>query len=263
PMERPIDTPEERARKKAEQKLRDEAGDPGRANVVWNYDAHPALKERPLSLVVDPPDGRIPVTPAVQKQLDDQEKWRYGIDVTSWKNFDLWDRCITKGFPTVMVPMGHNNAYQIFQTPDYVAILYEIIHDVRMIPLDGRPHADHQIRQSYGDSRGRWEGNTLVVDVINFPDTAFGTLQRAGSYRGGTRDMHVVERFTRVDANTIDYRATLEDPKAFTRPWTMAVPLVKDDGYRMFEDACHEGNYGMINIMSALGLGKQPRLTKD
>jgi len=250
PIERPKEvlTEEDLAKRKREQELSQQV-DRG-ANVVWNERELTRKPPRPPALVVDPPDGRIPVTREMQALVDAWGPTHYGIGIDSWEDLDLWDRCLTKGFPTVMLPMGYSNMYQILQTPDYVAILYEIIHDVRIIPLDGRPHGDQKIRQYWGDSRGRWEGDTLVVDVTNFSDKTFGTQQPAGSYRGGGQDLHIVERFTRVEADIIEYRARLEDPRAFTRPWTLFVPLVRDDSH-MYEYACHEGNYGLKHILSA------------
>jgi hypothetical protein len=205
---------------------------------------------RRTSLVVDPPDGMIPLTPAMKKRAIDWESTRFGKGTQSWLDFDLWDRCITKGYPTVMIPLGYNNSVQILQTPGYVAMLYEVIHDVRIIPLDGRPHIDQAIRQWWGDSRGHWEGDTLVVDMTNFSGKTMGNQQPAGSYRGGGAKQHIVERFKRVSPETLDYRVTLDDPEAFTRPWTMDIPLTQDDNYQMFEYACHEGNYSMVNMLS-------------
>jgi hypothetical protein len=205
---------------------------------------------RRTSLVVDPPDGQIPLKPEMVKRF---EEWaataRFAKNTDSWMDFDLWDRCITKGFPTVMVPMGYNNAYQIVQAPGYVMIHYEVIHDVRIIPLDGRPHIPQSIRNWWGDSRGRWEGDTLVVDVTNFSDKTLGNQQPLGKYRGGGKAQHIVERFTRTAPDTITYRVTLNDSEAFTAPWTMEIPLAKDDNYRMFEYACHEGNYSVVNML--------------
>jgi len=226
--------------------------DPRGSNVVWNERSLKQKIVRPASLVVDPPDGVVPVTPEVEAMMTDidREAKRYGIGIKSWEDMDLWDRCITKGFPTVMMPLGYSNMYQIFQTPDYVAIQYEVIHDVRIIPLDGRPHVSSQVRQWWGDSRGRWEGDTLVVDITNFTDKTFGTQQALGGFRGGGKDMHIVERW-RVNADEVlEYRATITDPRSYTKPWTMAVPLVRDTNV-LFEYACHEGNYGMQNIMRA------------
>ena len=139
-----------------------------------------------------------------------------------------------------MVPGPYNNNYQILQAPGYVAIVIEMIHDVRIIPLDGRPHAPQTIRQWMGDSRGRWDGNTLVVTTTNFTDKTM--------FRGSGANLKIVERFTRVDPDTLDYQFTIDDPESFTRSWTAAVPMTKTDG-PIFEYACHEGNYGMTNVL--------------
>jgi hypothetical protein len=139
-----------------------------------------------------------------------------------------------------MVPSAYNNNYQIFQAPGYVAILIEMIHDVRVIPLDGRPHAPQAIRQWMGDSRGRWDGNTLIVTTTNFTDKT--------AFRGSSANLTIIERFTRVDRDTLDYQFTINDPESFTRSWTAAVPMTKTDG-PIFEYACHEGNYGMTNLL--------------
>ena len=205
---------------------------------------------RRTSLVVDPPDGQIPLKPEMLKRY---EEWattaRFAKGTDSWEDFDLWDRCITKGYPTVMIPMGYNNAYHIIQTPGYVAIMYEVIHDIRIIPLDGRPHIPSSVRQWWGDSRGRWEGDTLVVEVTNFSEKTLGNQQPMGSYRGGGRTQHLLERYKRTGANELMYTVTLTDPEAFTTPWTMEIPLAKDENYKMFEYACHEGNYSIVNML--------------
>ena len=207
---------------------------------------------RRTSLVVDPPNGRIPLTPTMRKRAKEWETQRFGKGVNSWLDFDLWDRCITKGMPTVMVPLGYNNSYEIFQAPGYIAILYEVIHDVRIIPLDGRPHVDQSVRQWLGASRGHWEGDTLVVDVTNVTEKTMGNQQPAGPYRGGSKSQHLIERFTRVGPDALEYKVTLEDPEAFTRPWTMDIPLVKDDSYQIFEYACHEGNLSMVHMLEGI-----------
>ena len=252
PAEQPKEvlTAEDIARQERNEALRNQQEPDRDVNIVWDEPETARKIEQP-SLVIDPPNGRIPITPEMQQAVDDWGPTHYGIGIESWTDLDLWDRCITKGFPTVMAPMGYNNAYEIMQTPDYVLIRYEIIHDLRIIPLDGRAPLHDNIRQYWGDSRARWEGNTLVVEVTNFSDKTFGTQQPLGSYRGGGRDMRVVERFTLTDENTIDYRATLEDPRAFTAPWTLGIPLIRDESYVIYEYACHEGNYGLEHILSA------------
>jgi len=140
-----------------------------------------------------------------------------------------------------MLPTAYNNNYQILQTPGYVTILIEMIHDVRIIPLDGRPHIPKNIRQWLGDSRGHWEGKTLVVDTTNFTGKSH--------FMGSDENLHLVERFTRTDSNTILYQFTVEDPTAFTRPWKGEVPMTKAPG-PIYEYACHEGNYAMANILN-------------
>jgi len=263
PVERPAQfgerqflTDEELAarQKQAEKAAKDEKGDRRKLAPDDTGDGPEHWYERGktsrrTSLVVDPPNGIVPLRADMRKRAEEWESQRFGKGTASWLDFDLWDRCITKGYPTVMVPLGYNNSVQILQTPDYVAMVYEVIHDVRIIPLDGRPHIDQAIRQWWGDSRGHWEGDTLVVDMTNFSEKTLGNQQPAGPYRGGGRFQHLVERFTRVDADTINYRVTLDDPEAFTRPWTMDIPITKDDGYQMFEYACHEGNYSMVNML--------------
>jgi hypothetical protein len=161
----------------------------------------------------------------------------------------LAERCIllaNAGPP--MIPTAYNNNYQIFQTPDHVAILVEMIHDVRIIPLDGHPHTPANIRQWLGDSRGRWEGNTLVVTTTNFTDKT--------NFRGSDENLRLTERFTRVSADTINYEFTVDDPTAFARPWTAAVPMTRTEG-PLFEYACHEGNYGMTNLLKGARAAEQ------
>jgi len=151
-----------------------------------------------------------------------------------------FERCVTRGLPRL--PGGYNQNLQILQTPGYVVILYEMMRETRIIPVDGRPHVGNDIRQWMGDSRGRWEGKTLVVETSNF--------NRKQEFRGATDQLRLVERFTRIDANTIDYQITAGDPAAWARPWTAAIPLSRTDDV-MYEYACHEGNYGMPNLLSS------------
>jgi hypothetical protein len=150
--------------------------------------------------------------------------------------------------PAGMFPAGYNNAYQIIQIPGFVVIFYEMIHETRIIPLDGRAHLGKNIRQWNGDSRGRWEGNTLVVETTNYNDKgSIATSAATGRIRGipQSEALHVVERFTRVDANRINYDVTITDPNVYTSSWTVALPLNRDPNYQMFEYACHEGNYAI------------------
>jgi hypothetical protein len=230
------------------QDLRTDLGDFGNGTPEhWFELGQPS---RMTSLVIEPPDGRIPLTAPAKQAADWWQTARFGIGAASWLDLDVWDRCITRGLPTIMVPNAYNNGYQIFQTPEYVAIAYEMIHDVRIIPLTDRPLVGKAIQQWMGASRGRWEGNTLVVEVTNFSDKTFGTLQPAGSYLGGGKDLRIIERYTLVDSNTLHYQATVEDPQAFTKPWTILIPLERNQGYKIYEYACHEGNYSLPNILS-------------
>jgi len=150
----------------------------------------------------------------------------------------------------MMIPTWYNNNYHIVQAPGYVAILYEMMHDVRIIPLGWRPHLDPHVPQWLGDSRGRWEGDTLVVDVANFMDKT--------SYRGSTENLHLVERFTRVDADTIVWEVTVDDSTTWAEPWTFAMPLKRGDSHSlMYEYACHEGNSSMESILTGARLADQ------
>lgn len=231
---------EEARRTTGNQDRRDGAGtdaDVARAyNDFWWDRGTKVVSTRQTSLVVDPPDGRVPpLTPEGQKRAT--ARARRGYD--SWEDRSLWERCITIGLP--MIPGPYNNNYQILQTPGYVVILHEMIHDARIIPLDGRPHIGRNVRQWFGDSRGRWEGATLVVDTTNFTDKV--------GFRGSTEGLHLTERFTRTDAGTVRYEFTIDDPATFTKTWTAAIPMAKTDD-QIYEYACHEGNYGMVNLLS-------------
>jgi len=203
-----------------------------------------ALNRR-TSLVVDPPDGRIPpFTPEALKRAAEQAEARKRDRIGSFDGPEtrgLSERCIFMAEGPPMLPEAYNSNLQIQQGPGYVAILQEEIHDVRVIPLDGRPHVGPNIRQYMGDSRGRWEGNTLVVDTTNFTDRT--------SFRGSTENLHVVERFTLLDAGTILYQFTVEDPSTWERSWTAELPMTRIQG-PIYEFACHEGNYGLANTLS-------------
>jgi len=191
------------------------------------------------SLIVDPPDGRLPpLTPQAQAKQAAAEAARKR-PAAGPEDRSLSERCISFGVPRLGA--GYNSYYQFVQTPQYVAIYQETIHDARMIPLDTRPHVEQNIRQWHGDSRGRWEGNTLVVDTTNYSPKS--------SLRGAAENLHVVERFTRADPDTIRYEITVEDPTTWTKPWTVMIPLRRSDD-RIYEYACHEGNTGLVGILN-------------
>jgi hypothetical protein len=197
-------------------------------------------------LIIDPPDGQLPpLTVQGQKARAASAESHRAHPADSWEDRNNAERCLTRGAPKL--PGGYNNNFLILQAPGYVTILQEMIHEVRIIPLDGRPHLDQNIRQWMGDSRGHWEGDTLVVDTTNFngkiADNSYNCCPGAGA------NMHVVERFRRVDAHTIDFQYTVDDPTTWTRPWTASVPMTKSQG-PIYEYACHEGNYGMFGILA-------------
>jgi hypothetical protein len=199
------------------------------------------------SVVIEPADGKIPYRDAAARQ-----RAANAVNARTSGNkpydgpeaLDLYDRCITRGLPHVIFPTIYNNTSQIVQGPGFVAIRYEMIHDARVIPIGDAPHVSSTIRQYFGDSRGHWEGDTLVVDVTNFPTTGI-------NYRGATGALHLTERFRRVDGATVRYEVTVEDPATFGKPWTAALQLRTDPRITdVYEYACHEGNYAMRNILS-------------
>jgi hypothetical protein len=198
------------------------------------------------SLIIDPADGRLPpFTPDGQRRWDATSAERRRNAAESWLDRSAYDRCITRGMPGSMMPGFYNHNYQIVQAPGYVAIVVEMIHDARTIPVDGRPHLNGTVQQWLGDSVGHWAGNTLVVETTNLNDKVF---ERAAAVGFGGK-MRMTERFTRVDANTIDYQFTVDAPTTFATPWTVSAPMSKIEG-PLFEYACHEGNYAMTGILA-------------
>ena len=272
PMERPADLAdqetftEEEAASFSEEVIRDQSRDlsdadaeaaTGRVvpyNDFW-FDWGSTVTTDRTSLIVDPPDGRMPaLTQSAERRRAARAAAQAGvgrdeIPPGGWIN-DLSApvRCIlgfNQGPP--MTPSAYNNNMQLFQTEDHVVILNEMIHDARIVPIDGRPDLPPDIRQWTGSSRGYWDGDTLVVETAN---------RRDSSFRGATRDLHLTERFTRADANTLVYEVTLDDPRTWTRPWTFMVPMVRNDG-EVYEYACHEGNYYMANMLHGLRAAEQ------
>ena len=207
----------------------------------WNQSS------RRTSKVIDPPDGRVPALTLEAQRREaaraDATKGRGPAD--SWEDRSLSDRCIVSrnGWPHVIVnPGSYGNIFRILQSPGLVVITHEMIHETRIIPVDGRPHISPRIRQYLGDSRGHFEGDTLVVEMTNFSSQT--------DFRGSHETLTLIERFRRTGLNAIDYTVRVEDPKTFTRPWTIGVPLKQDAGQgEIFEYACHEGNYGLKNIL--------------
>jgi hypothetical protein len=254
PLERPADlagkeffTEKEAADYEAEIRTRNNMdrrdgpaeADVGRAyNDFWWDRGTRIVKTKRTSLIIDPADGKIPaLTPAGRERQTERQAVNRGKEFDGPENRPLAERCIiwpSTGPP--MIPTAYNNNIRILQSPGYVTILVEMIHDVRVIPLDNRPHLSQDVRQLKGDSRGHWEGDTLVVETTNFTNRT--------AFRGASANMRLTERFKRSDADTLLYQFTVNDPETFTKPWTVEIPVTRSEA-PMFEYACHEGNYAM------------------
>jgi hypothetical protein len=206
----------------------------------WTDPGRKVLDDKRTSLIVDPSDGRIPpLTPEGQIRAASRRGTRGG-GADGAEDRSSLERCITWGFPTAILPGLYNNNIRIVQAPGYVAITHEMVHETRLIPLDGRPGLSPKIRQWFGESRGHWEGDTLVVESQNFSDKT--------NYRGSGATMHTIERFTRVGRDAIDFRLTVDDPQTFVRPWTVALPMRPSEG-DLYEYACTEANVGLYDIL--------------
>lgn len=263
PLERPAefkDKPEltdaeveERVQKYKDTLWGKRAGDTGFYNDFWWEWGKDAKR---TSLVIDPPDGKVPWTPdalAKNKQAT--------VQSMAWETYEeanIFDRCISRGLPGAMMPGFYNHFYEIMQTPDAVVLLIEMIHDVRVIPLNSkRPSLPSNIKSYLGDSRGRWEGDTLVVETTNVGD---GVTTSGATFFGVGNDLKLVERFTRTSDEMIDYRFTVTSPSKFTKPWTAAIPFWRS-AERMFEYACHEGNHAMSNSLKGTRYMEKEGLT--
>jgi hypothetical protein len=222
------------------------AGEIGGTRWIW-LDSLDHAKGSMAWFVVDPPDGRIPpVTPDGQRRLSTRAAARQSSGrgpADSYEDRSLYDRCITRGLPGSMMPAVYGNSYQIVQSQGFVAIRYEMVHETRVIPLDGRSHVGQGIRLDMGDARGRWDGDTLVVETTNFRERS--------AYRGANpQALRIVERFTRTAPDKVRWALTVEDPTTWTRPWTFAMPLTRTESEPLMPYECHEGNYAMPNILS-------------
>ena len=199
-------------------------------------------------MIVDPPSGRAPLRDSAIARRNQNL-----VNLTDgWLTHTPWERCITRGIPGGMFPGGYGAGYQILQAPGYVVIFYEMIHEARIIPINDRAPLSEKIRLWNGDARGRWEGDTLVVETANYNDQGtIGTNIASRGLRGiqQSEALKIVERFTRVDRDTVNYDVTIDDLGPFTAPWTVAMPLNRDSSYQIFEYACHEGNYGLENSL--------------
>ena len=210
-------------------------GRTGDYNQFWLVDRE---WDNRTSVIVDPPDGRLPPSTPQGEAKQAAVQAARQRPAAGPEDRSLSERCITFGVPRIGA--AYNSYYQFVQTPHYVAIYQETIHDARIIPLDARPHVEQNIRQWHGDSRGRWEGNTLVVDTTNFSPKS--------NFRGAAENLHVIERFTRVGPDTIRYEITFDDPTTWTKPWTAMIPLKRSNDL-IYEYACHEGNDGIVGIL--------------
>ena len=212
--------------------------------VEWGKSQHQT------SLVVDPPDGRMPpMTEAGQTRTARAPRGTLGgAALNGPEDFTYWERCISRGALGSTLPVLYNSGIDITQGPGFIGIRYEMVHDLRIIPIDRRPHLSPKIPQYMGDARARWDGDTLVVETTNFTDKVGVGLSGGGT--PNSRAMRLVERFTRVSRDQIRYEATVDDPQTWTAPWTVAFPLTRTPEYGMFEYACHEGNHGLLNALS-------------
>jgi len=223
-------------------------GDTGTSNQFW---MEPTKVLARTSLIVDPPNGRLPaLTPEAQRNIASRAAYLQVHQADSWEDRSVWERCLGRGMPRVGSNNGSN--LQISQAPGYVVVATEVVHETRVIPVDGRPRLPEQVRLWNGDARGHWEGATLVVETTNFLDRPNSLLPgiRNDGFGMSARALRVVERFTRVGPDRIDYQFTIHEPGTFMRPWTVDTPMTSLPG-GLHEYACHEGNYGLANILSA------------
>ena len=225
----------------AEARRTEAGGNVGAYNNFWMDRGTNVVETRRTSLIVDPPNGRLPaLSEDGQRRADERRVRRAEHPADSWLDRSSYDRCIlgfNQGPP--MTPGGYNQNMQLFQTPDHVVVLNEMVHDSRIIPIDGRPRPG--IDSWTGESRGRWEGDTLVVETVDF--------SARHNWRGTTPERHLIERFTRVDEDTLLYEFTVTDPGTWTAPWTAQVPMRLNE-LPLFEYACHEGNYSLEGILA-------------
>ncbi len=236
----------------AEARRTEAGGSVGGYNNFWMDQGTKPIETRRTSLIVDPPNGRLPDLSAVgQQRTDARREYLEAHAADSYVDRNTSDRCIV-GFNAgpPITPLAYNQNMQLFQTPDHVVIYTEMVHTPRVVPLDGRPALDADVRLWSGDSRGRWEGDTLVIETANFNDKRrWIPLGSAGAGMGTTANMTLVERLRRVDGDTLEYTFTVTDPETWSSPWTASMPMRRTDA-PLFEYACHEGNYSMVGILA-------------
>jgi hypothetical protein len=198
------------------------------------------------SMVIDPPDGRFPALTAEARKRPAVRGTSGVGPFDTMDDFSLWDRCVTRGLAGSWLPVVYGNGTRIMQTRDAVIIAHEMVHEARVVPLDGRPHLGGGLKQMLGDSRGHWEGNTLVIETTNFTDR----LSIPGSSARTSEALKITERITRIDPQMVDFQLRVDDPKTFTAPWTLRMTLTNQPGYEIYEYACHEGNRSVANALS-------------
>jgi hypothetical protein len=222
-------------------------GNPGTYNNFWNDPGLRVVPSRRSSLIVDTPDGKMPpLTPEAQKRRAENLAYRRAHPADTWVERGPNERCLSRPIPRIL--SSYKMGVQVLQVPGYVVLHYEYFHDTRIIPLDGRPHLDKGIQQWTGDSRGHWEGDTLVVDVTNFNEQETEIVR---SFQGlNQKTLHLTERFKRVAPDILNYSVTFDDPATWTRPWTIENHWRTDRTQVHYEDACHEGNHGIVGILS-------------
>ena len=239
-----------RARDNAPGIQRSTGGRPSeRVNDFWYDPRETVVHTRRTSMIAEPPSGRVPTRTAAEERAE----WIVTNRSNSHETMSPYTRCITRGMPGSMIPNAYNTGNHIFQIPGYVIILYEMVREPRIIPLDGRPSIDSKIRQWMGDTIGRWEGETLVVETTNFTEKGWITPnQNAGRMHGVpvSQELTLTERFTRLSDDILDWQVRIEDPNTYTAPWTLEIPLRHDMNYTVYEYACHEGNRAVTNILS-------------
>ena len=257
--DKPILTEEERAKIEIEREqflqsrsANPDPGTPGGYNRFWLDSGTLTLEDGRSSLIIDPPDGRIPWQPE-SKQWSDVQSARYGVGpYDDYTDLDTGERCITDGISMVAL-QPYNMNYQIVQTEDTIVIAHEMYHEYRIIPLDDRPFVSDKITQWLGDARAHWEGDTLVIESRNFADKL--DHYWAWPWRSARGSLTLVERLTRIDDSNMEYLVTISDPKMFTQSWTISAPMTTDQASRgvtegpIFEFACHEGNYALPSVL--------------
>ncbi len=263
-IEHPNDDQHSPAKRQLDAEAKGEAAPPAQGAFGRGVDAAPVPGQfgeyarrasKQTSQIIDPPNGRLPPLTAEGLAKQAAQRAARGKPLESWADWSIYDRCITRGVAGSIIPVIYGNGLQIVQAPGYVAINYEMVHDTRIIPLDGRPHLAKDIHTYMGDPVGHWEGNTLVVETTNLNDK-----MGVGANGGGlpySEDTKLIERFTRVSGNTIDYELTVDDPRTYTAPWKVAFPITHEPGYKIFEYACHEGNMSLRNALLAVRAEKE------